>query len=217
MRQHSQCRVLVGLTCLAAAPVVAQNLLTNSTFDAGQQLGGWSAYGSGLATDGVRSWAADDAAGAAGSGSAHLTVLGTSAPDAVVGISQCAGVTAGNTYAFYARIRTPLGQLAGDGRLVLEVAFFADTGCVTPLDLAGGQGAVVGTAYPLSDATWYGIPGDAPTVEASLPAPAGAGGAQVRAYLERISGGSLVEANVDVAVFHDATTVPVSLISVSAE
>lgn len=199
---------------LLAPPASAQNLVVNGGFNV--DASGWSSFGSSTPADGSRAWGTDDVTANPASGSALLTV---STASAVIGLKQCLAVTAGATYDAYARIKFPTGQTTNQSRAVLELAFFSGASCATPLDLADGQGAVVGVAYPLGDAVWPGIPGNAgPGTEIAVLAPAGAVSAEVRIYLEQLSAASGTNtAKFDQVVVHDASTTPVALTTFEAE
>lgn len=111
--------LLVALAVLAPAAAPAQNLITNSEFDAA--INGWSAGGNAA----VRFDPAD-ANGSTSSGSLALTNVQGSATAATA--SQCAPIAGGRPFYFGARVRIPSGQLAS-GSGAVSVTWYAAGGC----------------------------------------------------------------------------------------
>ena len=209
MSRRFVARMLALVAMLVAASAPAQNLIANSGFAA--DLGGWSPYGGA----GTRTFASDDVNASPASGSAEF---GVDTAATQVGLAQCIPVTAGVIYEYSARIKFPTGQTAGAARAMMEIGFHSSADCSAPILGAEGMGAGVGTAYALSDAVWPGIPGNAsPTTEGAATAPTGAASALVRIFIEQISGSDAHRARFDEAVFHDASTVPVTLQSFDVE
>ena len=200
---------LTGLAAaLACAPAAAQNLLGNPGFDGG--LDSWNTYGSQEISNGQRSYASGDVAGAPGSGSAQL-ILGAKAGSGVaIGLSQCFAVVPSQSYNYGARALVPTGQATGKTRVHVEVAFFSAPACEASLGGGGGQSLLIGVDFPLDDTAWRGIPGGVPGTPASLVAPKTAASAQLRVYLARDSGAGGAMANVD-NVFFGINLTPVSL------
>jgi hypothetical protein len=205
---------------LAANPGLAQNLVANARFDTIPGLTGWLSFGSSLPSDGSRAWAAPDSGGAAGSGSALLTVTGTDT-GTLIGLSQCIDISAqpaGSTYLFFSSVNTPAAQSA-ESRGVVELAFFSDAVCTTALNTAEGQGAAIDVYAPVGAPPWPTYPGNASPggTEGSATAPPGALGAQVRIYLERTSGVTQQQVFFDHVSVHLLGTVPVTLLRFEAE
>lgn len=205
--------VLAAVVACGALPANAQNLIADAGF--ATNLSAWTPFGSTAPADGTRAWNGDDVDAVPASGSAALTVQTAGAQ---VGLSQCVTVTGGTTYEYYSRIKFPTGQSAGNARAIMEVAFYPNADCTAQENRTQGMGAVVGQAYALNDAFWAGIPGNAaPETEGSAVAPAGSGSAQVRIFVEQTSGAAAHTARFDSVVFHDASTVPVSLLQFDVE
>lgn len=204
-----------GLALLGCSQAQAQNLVTNTGF--ATNLSGWLDFGSAAPADGTRTWNADDVDAIPSSGSAQFTVQQAGSQ---IGLTQCVPVTAGQTYSYYARVKFLAGQTTGLSRAMMEVAFFPNVECSASPDGAQGQGAVIGTAYPLSDTVWGGIPGNAAPGSGfvgSATAPAGTSSAQVRIFVEQLSGSDVHSARFDQVVFHNASGVPVSLMQFDVE
>lgn len=97
---------------MVAPPAVAQNLLSNGSFDA--NLAGWQAHGSSVTT----AWDHDDVAGSATSGSAKVTAQTALTASQGGGIQQSFGVTPGTTYRL-----TGSAHLAGGGSARFTLSF----------------------------------------------------------------------------------------------
>ncbi|TDR41556.1 hypothetical protein DFR29_11038 [Tahibacter aquaticus] len=202
-----------GLFLLWCAQGQAQNLVVNTGF--ATDLSSWTDFGSALPADGTRVWNADDVNAIASSGSAQFTVQ-TAASQ--IGLVQCLPAIGEQTYEYYARVKFLAGQTDAAARAVMEIAFFASADCTA--DSSGGQGlgAVVGTAYPLSDTIWRGIPTNAgPAIEGSALAPAATSSAQVRIFVEQLTGSEPHSVRFDQVVFHNASGVPVTLMHFDVE
>ena len=205
MRRHSLRIMLGGVLLFGSLQVHAQNLIANNNF--ATDLSGWADYGP--VGEGTRTWTSNDVDGLPASGSATFVV---SVADGRVGLAQCVPVTASQTYAYYASIQFPTGQSTGVAQAMMGVEFFTTTDCSSVPGGAEGQGAIVGTAYPLSDTAWETIPGDAePGTESSATSPVGSASAQVRVFVEQLSGSENRTVRFDKVVFHNAASVPVSL------
>jgi hypothetical protein len=213
VRPISLRRFVFGVCLLWCVQGQAQNLVVNTGF--ATDLASWVNYGTASPDDGTRTWNSDDVNAAPASGSAELTV---DAAGAKVGLAQCLPATAGQNYLYYARVKFLAGQTTGLSRAVMEVAYFASADCTGASGGGEGLGAVIGTAYPLSNTVWGGIPGNAaPGVEGSAVAPTGANSAQVRIFVEQLTGTDAHTARFDQVVFHNASTVPVSLMQFDVE
>lgn len=206
-------RFVFGVCLLWCVQGQAQNLVVDTGF--ATDLASWVNYGTASPDDGTRTWNSDDVNAAPTSGSAEFTV---DAPGAKVGLAQCLPVTAGQNYLYYARVKFLAGQTTGLSRAMVEVAYFPSTDCTAASGGGEGLGAVIGTAYPLSNTVWGGIPGNAaPGVEGSAVAPAGSNSAQLRIFVEQLTGTDAHTARFDQVVFHNASTVPVSLMQFDVE
>lgn len=215
MRRNCLHLIAGGLAIVWCAQGQAQNLVNNTGF--ATDLGGWLDFGSISPGDGSRTWNADDVDAAPTSGSAVFTVEEAGSQ---IGLAQCVPVTAGQTYSYYSRVKFLTGQTAGLARAMMEVAFFPNVDCSSTQDGAQGQGAVIGTAYPLSDTVWGGIPGNAAPGSGfvgSATAPAGTSSAQVRIFVEQLGGSDVHSARFDQVVFHNASSVPVTLMQFDVE
>lgn len=207
-----------GLLALLAFAIpggaFAQNLVANTGFAQVDQLTGWSSFGSAVVGDGSRTWTSPDVASSSDSGSATLSVTPAAPVGTIIGLVQCISVSAGATYRTSSRVQAPTGQTAdGGGRLFIEVAAFTDGGCSTPLDRAFGEGGVVaGVGYPLNDASW-------PTDQLpDILMPLGTQSVALRLFVEKtLAGAGGYAARFDSVVFHDVNTVPVELMTFSAE
>jgi hypothetical protein len=152
----------LALGSLLGLDARAQNLLTNSTFDA--NVSGWS-------NQAFLSWSSNDADGSAGSGSAQVRNNGT--PPVTIKSGQCVAITGGLTYAYAADYFIPSGQTdSGEADLILS--FYSSSNCV----IGYITGDMVGGA--LID-TWDHL-------EGRLDAPAGAGYAKVELGSNKLSG-----------------------------
>lgn len=200
----------VALLLGAAAPAGAQNLLGNASFDG--SLSGWSNYGSAVPADGGRAHAAfpEDASGVAGSGSAQLNLAGIAPVGTQIGIAQCVAVAPNQAYNYGARFKQPTGQATTGVQALVDVVFFSDGACATPLNVGEEQGVVVGTAYPLSDTLWQAIPGTVPTSGSVVTSPAGAASAQFRLLIERTGNTSAAVVRYD-QTFFGVNLTPVQL------
>jgi hypothetical protein len=206
-------RFVFGVCLLWCVQGQAQNLVVNTGF--ATDLSGWGTFGTTSPDDGTRTWNSDDVNAAPTSGSAEFTV---DAAGAKVGLAQCLPATGGQNYLYYARAKFLAGQSTGLSRAVMEVAYYASADCSGASAGGEGLGAVIGLAYPLSDTVWGGIPGNAaPGVEGSAIAPASANSAQVRIFVEQLTGTDPHTARFDQVVFHNASSVPVSLMHFDVE
>lgn len=211
MRAGEAKKFLGGLALCVVGSAQAQNLLVNSGFDTDITTG-WIDYGSSAPADGTRNRSSDDVNADVASGSADFSVQTAGAQ---IGLAQCVAVTAGQTYDYYVRVKSLTGQTT-DARALMEVAFFSSADCSTVPLGAEAMGAVIGAGYVLD--SWAGIPGNAaPGTEGAAIAPAGAASAQVRLFVEQLSGTETHGARFDTAVFHDASTTPVSLFHFDVE
>ncbi|MEO6326207.1 MAG: hypothetical protein ABIT01_10665 [Thermoanaerobaculia bacterium] len=220
MHQRFSMGISLGFLLVLTAPANSQNLLTNSAFDNGPQLAGWTSFGSAAPADGTRTWSTNDAAGLATSGSALMTITATAPAGTVVGLSQCidiSGQAALSTYKFFTSADAPAAQNQ-ESRAVVEIAFFSNVGCTTFQNLGEGQGGNVNIIVPQAP-PWSTFPGNATAggVEGTGTAPSGANGLQVRIYLERIGGSSQQQVQFDSVVTHLQGTTPVQLITFVAE
>lgn len=211
------CRLAGPLAVLMfamASAADAQNLVQNSAFAQADQLSGWGPWGSAVVGDGSRAWTTPDVAGESTSGSATLSVTLAAPVGTMIGLVQCIPVNAGSMYRASSRILVPTGQATdGGGRLLLEIAAFTDAGCSTPLDQAFGAGGVIaGAGYPLDDSSW-------PTGQLpDLMMPPGTQSIAYRLFVEKtLAGPGAYSARFDSVVFHDVNTVPVELMTFSAE
>lgn len=89
-------------------------MLQGTAFD--RDLSGWQV----VPGDGVVSWSSDDAIGCHGSGSAHITLTGSTSPR----LEQCAPVQPDTVYNFGVRLRTTQG-----GDTNCTVAVYDTAGC----------------------------------------------------------------------------------------
>lgn len=191
----------------------AQNLVVNTGF--ATDLSSWTDFGSALPADGARAWNADDVDAIPSSGSAQFTVQTAGAQ---IGLAQCLPAVGEQTYEYYARVKFLAGQSSGAARAVMEIAFFPSADCTADSNGGQGLGVVVGTAYPLSDTIWRGIPTNAaPNIEGSALAPAATGSAQVRIFVEQLAGSETHSVRFDQVVFHNASSVPVTLMHFDVE
>jgi hypothetical protein len=115
---------------LLSAPLAAQNLVRNGTFDT--DTSGWNVE----EAAGSLAWSSLDAEGSSSSGSA-VVVNASPGPENGTGIVQCVsgpGVEGGTRYAWGGRVRIPSGQ-ARTGAAFLGLRWYASTDCTgSPLD-----------------------------------------------------------------------------------
>jgi hypothetical protein len=174
--------VLASLFVVSAAPsLLAQNLLSNSTFDS--NLTGWTGVGSTF----------DGANGSPAPGSARVSVVGLT-PFSNTGdhFQQCVSVVPGTSYNFGGQIlNTALPAGGGTG---VGVVWFSDGACATPM-IAGLSTLVTTTG------SWQGVTG-------TVTAPAGALSATVQDYQTADATGGDVTVNYDSLFFQLETPVP---------
>lgn len=210
MRTYGSATLLAAALLFAATKAEAQNLVVNGGFEA-DPITGWDPVGA----TGSRAWSADDINASAASGSAEFSIDTTGE---AVGLAQCLAVGGATDYDYYARMKFPTGQPAGSARALVDVQFFSSPDCSGTALGAEGQGAVVGAAYALDDAAWYGIPGEAELgTKGRATSPAAAASARLRIYVEQLAGSDTQVVRFDEVVFHDASTVPVTLQSFQVE
>ncbi len=174
--------VLALVFVVSAAPsLLAQNLLSNSTFDS--NLTGWTGIGSTF----------DGANGSPAPGSARVSVVGLT-PFSNTGdhFQQCVSVVAGSNYNVGGQILNttlPAGGATGVG-----VIWFSDGACTTAI-IAGLSTLVTTTG------SWQAVTG-------TLTAPVGALSATVQDYQTANATGGDVIANYDSLFFQLETPVP---------
>lgn len=165
-----------------------QNQLTNPDFDDAVGLASWTAFGG---ANGTQLHEPDEDVGnVVASGAVDLTLNAATVTGDQTGLQQCVAVLPTTNYNYGTRVKVPTGQAVNDVFIFVEVEFFSGAGCVAANSLGGeGQGGTIGAVdYPLSNTTWYGIPGTVPGTAQTVMSPLGAGSVEVRLYLERASG-----------------------------
>ncbi len=115
----------VAITILISTPIMAQNLLTNGSFDT--DIAGWENPYSRIAN-----WAPLDANDSPISGSAALTNDVMNGGSLTI-LNQCIEVSAGDLVEIAAKIYHPSGQ-AGEGTGRLRINFYSDISCSTTID-----------------------------------------------------------------------------------
>jgi len=153
--RKSAIRTINLLGFLLVAPLTAQNLLDNATFD--DDLSGWG-LDNGID---VPIWSPEDAEGSAASGSAELSNT-HSAPQNEGGPYQCVPVTGGQSYLLSGKGFMPSGQ-AGSVQGWLVANWYSSTDCSTgPLSSSFGNHTTVEDTWQLVSNTF-----DAPASAAS--------------------------------------------------
>jgi len=121
----------LALGSLLGLEARAQNLLTNSTFDA--NVNGWSPLT-------FLSWNGNDADGSPSSGSAQVRNNGT--PPVAIKSGQCVAITAGQTYQYAADYFIPSGQ-SDSGEADLILSFYSSSNCVIGYIIGDQVGGVL--------------------------------------------------------------------------
>ncbi len=167
------------LLAAAAAPLSAQNLLTNPNFN--RNLNGWTAApGS--------AWSTADAEGSTRSGSGLGTNSAADGALSVLQLSQCLPVAGGQTYQGGALVLVPGGQQRS-GFAAIEIAWFGEDAC-------GGEvldTTDLGNISP--PIAWQ------PVASASLFAPEGARSAQFQLFVGKNEAGGTFLAHFDDTFF----------------
>jgi hypothetical protein len=184
---------LAVLALLAAAPLSAQNLLTNPRFDG--SLLGWTTE---AAVAAVHSTARDYGDNAA-SGSALISNA-QGAADTAGGVSQCVAVTAGIRYHLSTRFLIPAGQ-ARAARAQVHIAPFSSPGCVTSVSGFVSNGTPAITTFD----RWGSI-------RVSTTIASGVASVRVTARLVKVEAGGTVQGYFDEVAFGPEAilTVPAS-------
>ncbi len=187
-----------------------QNLLLNPDFDDASGLTSWTAFGGANGTQIHEP--TEDVGNVLASGAVDLTLNAATAAGDQSGISQCVAVAPTTNYNYGTRVKVPTGQAANEVFIFIEVEFSSGAGCVAANSLGGeAQGGTIGALdYPLSNTTWYGIPGTVPGTAQTVMSPAGAGSVLVRLYVERDTGTTAATAFFD-RPFFGAGVIPVEL------
>ena len=126
---------LVALPLIAASP----NLLPGGSFDTPDTATRWLQATSGrVQNDAVSTWIGIDALGSPDSGAMIMTGTGF--------ISQCVGVTAGQSYDFGARVLVTTRDHLKTPTAFLKLSFFSDAQCATQSvgEAATGSASLVG-------------------------------------------------------------------------
>lgn len=171
--------LLAALAILATAPLQAQNLLSNGTFDAG--VSGWTALGSGT------SFSFDGAVGspAAGSAAATLTgAVGVSIDAPVAG--QCVAIPGPGWYEGGGLCR--LDSTSGSGFCRLTFDLYSDAACGAQVNTHWGSNVSGSSASWATTLTRFSIP-------------AGVGSVRVRPTLSKESAAASVAAHFDSLYF----------------
>ncbi len=194
-------RLIALVAVLVAGTAGAQNLLPNPNFNPPSTLVPWTVSVSQAPDDpagsGTTAWAgAQDVGNSPASGSAQVQLDAAPAlARAAVGIRQCIAFasTTVSTANYGARFKVPVTGNPGDGSVatLLEVRFFSDSACATPIANAGGMQGRVWSAGVPDDVFWYAT-GDAGFI---LPPGTVAQSAQVRATATRLADGAAVTLN----------------------
>ena len=209
------CFVLAGVF---AAPAFSQNLVTNPNVNG--SLPPWTPTLSGPPNppgDGTASFnAAQDVEANAGSGSIDVQVNadgGTGTAAAEVAAVECLAIPVGQQTVtdtkYGARLRVPAGSPTdGAFNASVEVRFFSDAGCATPVeDASESQGRTLVAGVP-DDAFWYDL-----SEPSFIPAPSfAAQSVQVRVAVTKLADtGSAVTVQFDNVYIGLNGTTPVQL------
>lgn len=178
-------RLAVPLLLAAAAPLAAQNLLTNPGFN--RNLNGWTA-GPGAA------WSTADAEGSTRSGSGRGSNSSADGDLSLLQLAQCVPVTGGQSYQGGVLALLPGGQ-ERTGNAAIIVQWFAEDGC------GGTSLGETEVGVISSSIAWQ------PVAESSLPAPAGARSALFGFFVGKNEDGGTFSAHIDDAFFCGASCV----------
>lgn len=176
---HVVQRLAVLLVLAAATPLAAQNLLTNSNFN--RNLNGWVA-GPGA------SWSSADAEGSTRSGSGLGTNSSDEAALALLQLSQCVPVNAGQTYQAGTLVLVPGGQQR-TGFVAVTVQWFAEEACGGPVLDVTELGDIS------SSVAWQ------PIASSNVTAPTGASSANLAFFVGKNEAGGTFSAHFDDTFF----------------
>lgn len=115
--------VFVVCLLLLCAPLTAQNVVVNGTFDS--DFTGWTDLSG---TNSAAAWSSFDADDSGSSGSADLTNLLMNGGSSAI-LSQCFDVNPGDLLTFGLQVFQPSGQ-GGEGQAGFRSRFFPESGCM---------------------------------------------------------------------------------------